>query len=175
MNAKIILVAVAAICCFQGIAAASVARPLPWAEQQQMFELDLDQFDLDNLDVDAVLDNLVMTLEKMSAQAFEVSNSNHKLGAPRNIFTCITALTSVFKEAKEVKQLVDEFSKIKKDLNDAKEACKTPTAPETTDDCNEKATKAYEVAHAAAKGKILPTVIKSLTTLFSLKACLSIV
>ncbi len=76
------------------------------------------------------------------------------------------------KEAKEVKDLVDEFNKIKKAFADAKDECESKGVDVET--CNADAKKTYEAAEAEAKAKIVPAILKSLTTLFSLKACLSI-
>jgi len=178
MNAKIILAAIAAVCCVQGIAAASLVQPLPFfevEEEQDAPEFDLElidisQFDFENMDVDTILDNMVKTLEEIRDESLQ---SNKKLGALRNPLTCIGAIISVFKEAKEVKQLVDEFSQIKKDLATAQEQCKTPAADDTTEKCNERAQETYEAAHKKLKAMIVPNVFKSMTTLFSLKACLS--
>ncbi|KAK3919200.1 Alpha-glucan water dikinase, chloroplastic [Frankliniella fusca] len=179
MNAKTILAAIAAVCCVQGIAAASLVKPLPFLEvedDQDALEFDLGQvdltkFDFENMDVETILDNMVNALEEIRDKSLQ---SNNKLRAPRNIVSCVIAVTSVVKEAKEVTKLVGEFSQIKKDRADAQEKCKTPSENETVEECNKKAEEAYRVAHDKAKAEILPTVFKSLTTLFSLKACLSI-
>ncbi|KAJ1532243.1 hypothetical protein ONE63_000860 [Megalurothrips usitatus] len=176
MNAKLILAAVAAICCVQGIAAA--VRPMP------LFEKEVTEIDLSNLDLDDVVEQLSLAVQQ-AAHDDEVyaveAEGDKRLKAPRNILTCLASIGGLVKTGKSVWDLFEEYEGAKKTLKAAEAECEKLPAlsaffgdDDTKAACNEKAEKAYQKEFKKVQSQILPVVMKIGSSVWSLKACFSL-
>ncbi|XP_034239845.1 uncharacterized protein LOC117644452 isoform X2 [Thrips palmi] len=201
MNAKIILAAIAAVCCVQGIAGASLdARRLPsWNE------VDVSEFA--DMDFEDAAEQIMMMVDQLEEETgMDLDLDVHPLKqqrAVKNVFTCATSILNLGKTLNQVVKLFAEFHNEKVAYKAAKAACTAtpsflyddapatpapdapdtpaPDAPDTpapapdASACLADAETAYKAAVKASKGKIPGTAIKTLTSVIALKSCFSLI
>ncbi|XP_034239846.1 uncharacterized protein LOC117644452 isoform X3 [Thrips palmi] len=152
MNAKIILAAIAAVCCVQGIAGASLdARRLPsWNE------VDVSEFA--DMDFEDAAEQIMMMVDQLEEETgMDLDLDVHPLKqqrAVKNVFTCATSILNAYWEVKHGVQVVVRLVHSKQQLKKDTAACAAAAAADVAK-CQEDAKAADAARWAAIKADLI--------------------